>query len=53
MEVRGKVLHKFSKLIQAYRTGQRYTDFWKSYQAVIPEEQQKAVGKETGETASA
>jgi IS1 family transposase len=47
----GKVLHKFSKLIQAYRTGQCYTDIWKSYQAVISEEQQKAVGKETGETA--
>jgi IS1 family transposase len=31
----GKVSHKISKLIQAYRTGQCYTDFWKSYQAVI------------------
>ena len=47
----GKVLHKFSKLIQAYRTGQCYTDFWESYQPVIPEEQHIAVGKETGETA--
>jgi insertion element IS1 protein InsB len=35
----------------AYRAGQCYTDFWAAYQAVIPEEQQTAVGKETGETA--
>jgi insertion element IS1 protein InsB len=47
----GKVLYKFSKLIQAYLTGQCYTDFWKSYQAVIPQEQHTVVGKETGETA--
>jgi hypothetical protein len=31
----GKVLHKISKLIQAYRSGQCYTDFWSAYQAVI------------------
>jgi IS1 family transposase len=31
----GKVLHKISKLIQAYRTSQCYTDFWKSNQEVI------------------
>jgi hypothetical protein len=49
----GKVLHKISKLIQAYRTSQCYTDFWKSNQEVIPEEQHTAVGKETGETARA
>ena len=36
---------------QAYRTGHYYTDFWNAYQAVIPEEQHTAVGKETGETA--
>jgi insertion element IS1 protein InsB len=36
---------------QAYRQGHCYTDFWKAYQAVIPEEQHTAVGKETGETA--
>jgi insertion element IS1 protein InsB len=35
----------------AYRAGHCYTDFWKAYQAVIPEEQHSAVGKETGETA--
>ena len=36
---------------QAYRTGHCSTDFWKAYQAVIPEEQRTAVGKETGATA--
>ena len=36
---------------QAYRRGHCYTDFWKAYQAVIPEEQHTAVGKETGATA--
>ena len=35
----------------AYRTGACYTDFWSAYQAVIPEEQHTAVGKETGATA--
>ncbi len=35
----------------AYRVGHCYTDFWRAYQAVIPEEQHTAVGKETGETA--
>jgi insertion element IS1 protein InsB len=35
----------------SYRAGHCYTDFWAAYQAVIPEEQHTAVGKETGETA--
>ena len=35
----------------AYRAGHCYTDFWKAYRTVIPEEQHTAVGKETGETA--
>jgi insertion element IS1 protein InsB len=34
-----------------YRTGHCFTDFWVAYQAVIPEEQHTAAGKETGETA--
>jgi insertion element IS1 protein InsB len=33
------------------RAGRCLTDFWAVYQAVIPEEQPTAVGKETGETA--
>ena len=35
----------------AYSAGHCYTDFWSSYQAVIPKKQHTAVGKETGETA--
>src|SRR6516225_7610050 len=35
----------------AYRVGHCSTDFWAAYQAVIPEEQHCAVGKETGQTA--
>ena len=35
----------------AYRAGHCYTDFWAAYQAVIPEEQHSAVGKDSGETA--
>jgi IS1 family transposase len=34
-----------------YQAGYCYTDFWRAYQAVIPDEQHSAVGKETGETA--
>lgn len=34
-----------------YRDSTCYSDFWKAYQAVIPEEQHIAVGKDTGETA--
>jgi IS1 family transposase len=34
-----------------YQQGHCYTDFWRAYQAVIPEEQHSAVGKETGGTA--
>jgi insertion element IS1 protein InsB len=34
-----------------YRKGHCFADFWKAYQAVIPEEQLTQVDKETGETA--
>jgi insertion element IS1 protein InsB len=34
-----------------YRKGHCFSDFWKAYQAVIPEDQLTQVGKETGETA--
>ena len=36
---------------EEYRKGHCYSDFWRAYQLVIPEEQHSAVGKETGETA--
>ena len=35
----------------AFRTGVCFTDFWAAYQAVIPDEQHQAVGKQTGQTA--
>ncbi len=38
---------------QQARAGHCFTDFWSAYQAVIPENQQTAAGKETGETARA
>lgn len=34
-----------------YRDSTCYSDFWRAYQAVIPDDQHIAVGKETGETA--
>lgn len=34
-----------------YRASSCFTDFWTAYQAVIPEDQHIAAGKETGETA--
>jgi insertion element IS1 protein InsB len=34
-----------------FRTGICYSDFWKAYAAVIPDNHHEAVGKETGHTA--
>ena len=36
---------------EEYRQGHCFSDFWKAYQAVIPDDQLTQVGKETGETA--
>jgi insertion element IS1 protein InsB len=48
----GTTCRKLWKSIpEAYRTEHCSTDFWAAYQAVIPEEQHTAVGKETGQTA--
>jgi len=41
----------WNNIPEVYRKGHCYSDFWAAYQAVIPEEQHTAVGKETGETA--
>jgi insertion element IS1 protein InsB len=41
----------WNALPEIYRSGHCFTDFWSAYQAIIPEEQHTAVGKETGETA--
>lgn len=35
----------------SYRQSTCYSDFWKAYGAIIPDDQHIAVGKETGETA--
>jgi insertion element IS1 protein InsB len=36
---------------EEYHKGHCFADFWRAYQAVIPEDQLTQVGKETGETA--
>ena len=41
----------WNSIPEAYLVGHCYSDFWRAYQAVIPEGQHTAVGKETGETA--
>jgi insertion element IS1 protein InsB len=43
--------HLWQAIPETYRTGLCFTDCWAAYQAVIPDEQQRAVGKETGQTA--
>lgn len=41
----------WKRLPKAWKNNSRfYTDFWKAYQQVIPENQHEAVGKETGKT---
>jgi IS1 family transposase len=39
------------RIPQAYRLAVCYTDFWEAYKKVIPAEQHRAVGKDSGETA--
>jgi IS1 family transposase len=41
----------WNRIPEDYQQGYCYTDFWRAYQAVIPEEQHRAVGKEAGGTA--
>jgi IS1 family transposase len=36
---------------EAYKQGLVFSDFWEAYQAVVPDEQHQAVGKDTGLTA--
>lgn len=45
--------HLWEAIPLAYPAGHCLSDFWGAYQAVIPEEQHTAVGKETGATARA
>jgi IS1 family transposase len=39
-----------SRIPLAYRHGLLYSDFWESYQAVLPDDQHHPVAKSTGET---
>jgi len=41
----------WNNIPEEYCKGHCFTDFWKAYQLVIPEDQLTQVGKETGETA--
>lgn len=43
--------HLWEALPLFYRQGHCYSDFWAAYQAIIPEEQHEALGKQTGQTA--
>ncbi len=40
----------WQRIPASYRHGLLYTDFWNSYQKVLPDDQHRAVGKETGHT---
>jgi insertion element IS1 protein InsB len=44
-------LELWNNVPDEYRKGHCFSDFWKAYQAIIPEDQLAQVGKETGETA--
>ena len=49
-----KTCHRLWEAIPSvYRANHCFTGFWVAYQVVLPEEQHRAVGKETGETARA
>lgn len=38
-------------ILEAFRRAHCYTDFWEAYAKVLPVEQHRAIGKESGETA--
>jgi insertion element IS1 protein InsB len=40
----------WQSIAEEYRKGKCYSDFWEAYRAVIPQEQHRAVGKDSGET---
>lgn len=44
-------LQLWNTVPEAYKQRLLYTDFWKAYQAVLPDDQHEAVGKDTGLTA--
>jgi len=41
----------WDRVPSAYKEAIVFSDYWSAYRAVIPNEQQRPVGKETGETA--
>jgi len=41
----------WDRVPSTYKEAIVFSDYWSAYQAVIPSEQQRPVGKETGETA--
>ena len=41
----------WERVPEAYRKCHSFSDFWKAYAAVLPEETHRSVGKESGETA--
>ena len=38
------------RILEGYREGVFYSDFWESYQKVFPEDRHRPVGKESGQT---
>jgi len=42
---------RWDRIPPAYKKATVFSDYWNAYQAVIPDEQHRPVGKETGETA--
>jgi insertion element IS1 protein InsB len=40
----------WSRIPESYRQGILYSDFWESYQKVLPDGQHRAVGKSEGQT---
>lgn len=41
----------WSNIPESYKQGTIFSDFWEAYQAVVPDEQHQAVGKDSGLTA--
>ena len=41
----------WERVPEAYRKCRSFSDFWKTYAAVLPEKTHRSVGKETGQTA--
>ena len=41
----------WERIPESYKRGCCYSDFWEAYQAVIPEDEHEAVGKDSGELA--